>query len=49
MPTGKGTRWRLLEVSEITELAVLEEVFPGSRGESYERHLAWEVLYSRVR
>src|SRR2546422_5588121 len=40
--------WRLLEVSEITECAVLDKMFPGTRGESYKRHLAWEVVYSRV-
>jgi hypothetical protein len=45
----RATRWRLLDVSEITECAVLDEGFTGSRGESYQRHLAWEVLYARVR
>jgi|SRR5438093_2364341 len=41
--------WRLLEVSDITACVVLEERFPGSRGESYTRHLPWEIVYSRVR
>ena len=40
--------WRLLEVSDITEYVILEETFPGSRGESYRRHLRWEIVYSRV-
>ena len=40
--------WRLLELSDITECVVLEGSFPGSRGESYKRHLPWEIVYSRV-
>ena len=40
--------WRLLEVSDITECVVLEETFPGSRGESHTRHLPWEIVYARV-
>jgi len=42
------TGWRLLEVSAITRCVALEEMLAGSRGGSYARHLAWEVVYSRV-
>jgi hypothetical protein len=40
--------WRLLDGSDITECAVLDEMFPGSRGAAHERHFVWEVVYSRV-
>jgi hypothetical protein len=45
---GEAERWRLLEVSKITECTVLDEHFRGSRGDSYSRHLKWEILYARV-
>jgi hypothetical protein len=48
MQKGATKGWRLLEVSDITECVVLEQMFPGSRGESYTRHLPWEIVYSRV-
>ena len=44
----KGVRgWRLLEVSKIEACVVLEETFPGSRGQAH-RHLRWDVVYARV-
>jgi hypothetical protein len=42
------TGWRLLDVSQIEDCEVLNEGFPGSRGDSYRRHLEWEILYARV-
>jgi hypothetical protein len=41
--------WRLLEVSKIEECSVLEQTFPGSRGESSQRHIVWDELFVRVK
>ena len=47
--SGKSvTGWRLLDVSEIEDCVVLDDGFPGSRGDSHSRHLEWEILYARV-
>jgi hypothetical protein len=43
-----ATGWRLLEVDQITQFSVLEQTFPGSRGETYARHLPWQIIYARV-
>jgi hypothetical protein len=48
MPKKDAKGWRLLEVSEITQFAVLEAMFAGSRGKMYKRHLPWEIVYARV-
>lgn len=40
--------WRLLEVAKIEACTVLHETFPGSRGQSHQRHLVWDVVYVRV-
>jgi hypothetical protein len=40
--------WRLLDVSKIERCSVLDESFPGIRGESHQRHYTWDVLYARV-
>jgi hypothetical protein len=42
------TGWRLLDASKIEVYSVLEETFPGSRGQSHARHHLWDVLYARV-
>jgi hypothetical protein len=44
-PTG----WRLLEVSTIEALTVLDDTFEGSRGQSHSAHHQWEVVYARVK
>jgi hypothetical protein len=44
-PTG----WRLLDTGKIESLAVLDEAFAGSRGESHRGHLQWDVVYARVK
>jgi len=41
--------WRLLEVSKIETLAVLDDTFKGSRGQSHRDHYQWEVVYARVK
>jgi predicted DNA-binding transcriptional regulator YafY len=40
--------WRLFDVSKIETCAILDETFPGSRGESHQHHYTWDVLYARV-
>ncbi len=44
----KAIGWRLLDVSKIESLVVLETTFKGSRGASHQAHHAWDVLYARV-
>ena len=43
-----GREWRLFDVSKIEACSVLDETFPGSRGESHQHHYTWSVLYARV-
>ncbi len=40
--------WRLLEVTKIEAFTVLEDVFEGSRGQSYSAHLEWDAVHARV-
>jgi Arc/MetJ family transcription regulator len=40
--------WRLLDVSRIEACLVLEETFPGSRGDAHTRHYRWDEVYARV-
>jgi hypothetical protein len=40
--------WRFLDVSEIRDLLVLEQTFPGSRERSGQHHHSWDELYARV-
>ena len=46
MPFSRG--WRLLDVSKISELAVLDDTFAGSRGSGRSHHSAWDTLFMRV-
>lgn len=46
---GKSSRgWRLLDVSKLERCVVLEETFPGSRGDAHQHHFVWDVVYARV-
>ncbi len=40
--------WRLLDVSKIDRLVVLEETFHGSRGASHRQHTLWDEVFVRV-
>lgn len=40
--------WRLLDLPKIEECTVLDDMFPGSRGDSHKTHMAWDVIYARV-
>ena len=51
---GAGDRkpvrgWRLFDVPKIEACLVLEETFPGSRGDSSQRHMAWDEVFARVK
>jgi hypothetical protein len=41
--------WRLLELPKFESCEVLDQTFPGSRGEAHQRHYTWDVLYARVK
>ena len=41
--------WRLLEMSKIEVLTVLEGTFEGSRGQSHHDHYQWDVVHARVK
>jgi len=40
--------WRLLDVAKIAACRVLEQTFPGSRGDSHQQHLRWDAVFARV-
>jgi hypothetical protein len=40
--------WRLLDTGKISDCAVLEATFSGTRGRLQQRHYVWEPLYARV-
>ena len=40
--------WRLLEVSKIEQLLVLEKTFRGSRKQAHQHHYEWDTLFARV-
>lgn len=43
------TGWRMLEVTKIESCILSPKVFPGSRGSSHRKHLAWDELFARVK
>jgi hypothetical protein len=38
----------MLEFSKFESCEVLDEMFPGTRGDAHRRHHTWDVLYARV-
>ena len=40
--------WRLLDVTKISECAVMETSFSGTRARAEQRHHSWNTLYARV-
>jgi hypothetical protein len=40
--------WRLLDVSKIEGLNVLDRSFEGSRSRSHSAHHEWEAIHARV-
>jgi hypothetical protein len=47
-PRKDATGWRLLDLSKIERCLVLDETFPGSRGQAHHAHYVWDTLYARV-
>lgn len=47
-PQRSAKGWRLLDVADIEECAVLTETFAGSRGQSHTNHRDWDIIYARV-
>ena len=45
---ASASGWKLLFVDEIGECTVLDDTFPGSRGDAHQGHYVWDVLYARV-
>jgi hypothetical protein len=43
-----GQGWRLLDVGKIGACKVLEQTFPGSRGDADQEHLRWDAVFARV-
>ena len=48
-PGQSAIGWRLLEVSKIESLVVRDEEFAGGRGADHDDHLAWDIVYARVK
>ena len=46
---GRLPGWRVIEVPEIENLVVLDETFPGSRGQAGQAHKTWDEVFCRVR
>lgn len=46
--SGRLPNWRLLYVAKISALELLDQTFPGSRGDSYRKHLVWDEVFARV-
>jgi hypothetical protein len=47
--SGRGAQgWRLLDVAKIGACKVLEQTFPGSRGDSDQQHMNWDAVFARV-
>jgi len=46
--SGKPVGWRWAVLSKISDLAMLDEHFPGARAAPSERHAKWDVLFASV-
>lgn len=49
-PRGRAPEigWRSFEVAKIEECRLLDETFPGSRGDVEQHHITWDIVYARV-
>src|SRR5215813_521832 len=45
--SGRLPAWRLVDISGMTQLEILDRTFPGGRSESGRRH-KWDQLFIRV-
>jgi hypothetical protein len=50
---GRSSRrlpnWLLTKVDEITDLVLLDQIFPGGRPTASGKHIHWDVLFIRVK
>jgi hypothetical protein len=50
---GRSTRrlpnWLLTKVDEMTDLMLLDQIFPGGRPTASGKHIKWDVLFIRVK
>jgi len=47
-PKRSPVGWRLLDLSKLEALVVLDDTFPGSRGHEHHQRLVWDEVYARV-
>ncbi|HET9704464.1 MAG TPA: hypothetical protein VFP85_10545 [Vicinamibacterales bacterium] len=47
-PARESSGWRLLDVTKIESLTILDATFKGSRSDARQSHHAWDVIYVRV-
>lgn len=40
--------WKLLDVSKIQQLAILDDTFRGTRVEPHQHHVQWDEVFVRV-
>jgi hypothetical protein len=41
--------WLLTKVDEMTDLVLLDQIFPGGRPTASGKHIPWDVLFIRVK
>jgi hypothetical protein len=50
---GRSSRplpnWLLTKVDEMTDLILLDQIFPGGRPTASGKHIEWDVLFIRVK
>jgi hypothetical protein len=46
--TGPLPAWRLMEVAKMSEVEILDQTFPGSRGDASQQHRQWDRVFARV-
>ena len=47
--SGNPHGWKDFDVVDMSQLRVLDRKFPGSRGDSHQKHLKWDKLFARVK
>src|SRR5437764_7378521 len=47
--SGPLPAWRLMDVAKMSEIEMLEQTFPGSRGDSSQQHRQWDRIFARVK
>ena len=47
--SGSLPDWRLMDVPKMSQIEMLDETFPGSRGDSSQQHRQWDRIFARVK